>query len=186
MELLCISRIVRPSQIKTYEERNKKIDMMMSSTTRKLEIYHVEKTELSEKFKINSPVYKVEKNTLLPLPNPKYKAILDQYKHLTGINMNGNDSKPELPIHMTLGASDYARVKVLEMPRVGSPGEPVAELVLFGWFIMSPENEIDLNNLMLSRTSIDDYEKLCNLNVLGVQDIPKTHEDMLIPTSKNN
>ena len=158
----------------------------MSSTTRKLETYHVEKTELSEKFKINSPVYKVERNTLLSLSNPKYKAILDQYKHLKCINMNGNDSKPELPIHMILGVSDYARVKVPEMPRVGSPGEPVAELARFGWVIMSPGNEIDLNNLMLSRTSIDDYEKLCNLNVLGVQDIPKTHEDMLIPTSKNN
>ena len=30
---------------------------------------------------------------------------------------------------------------------------------------------------MLSRTSLD-YEKLCNLNVLGVQDISQTHEDI--------
>ena len=53
---------------------------------------------------------------------------------------------------------------------------------------MSPGSEIDLDNLMLSRTSIDDYEKLGNLDVLGIQDIPKTHEDMTwyIPTSKNN
>ena len=29
---------------------------------------------------------------------------------------------------MILGASDYARIKVPEMPRVRSPGEPVAEL----------------------------------------------------------
>ena len=146
--------------------------MMMSSTTRKLKIYDVEISELSEKFKINSPVYKVEKNTLLSLPNPKYKAILDQYKHLTGININNNDTKPE-------GASDYARIKVSEMARVGSPGEAVSELTRFGWVIMSPGNETDLNNLMLSRMSIDDYEKLCNLDVLGVQDIPKTHEDMV-------
>ena len=65
------------------------------------------------------------------------------------------------------------------MPRVGSPGEPVAELTQFGWVIMSPGNEIDLNNLILSRTSIDDYEKLCNLDVLGVQDIPKSHQDIV-------
>ena len=44
---------------------------------------------------------------------------------------------------------------------------------------MSPGNEIDLKNLMLSRTSIDDYEKFGNLDVLGIQDIPKTHEDMV-------
>ena len=44
---------------------------------------------------------------------------------------------------------------------------------------MFPGNEIDLNNLMSSRTPIDDYENLCNLDVLRVQDIPKTHEDMV-------
>ena len=43
---------------------------------------------------------------------------------------------------------------------------------------MSPGNEIDLNNLMLLRTCIDDYEKLCNPYVLVFQDISKTHEDM--------
>ena len=96
----------------------KNIDMRMSSTTRKLEINDVEISELSEKFKINSPVYIVEKSTLLSLPNPKYKAILDQYKHLRGVNMNDDDTKPELPINMILGASDYERIIVPEMPRV--------------------------------------------------------------------
>ena len=73
--------------------------------------------------------------------------------------MNDNDAKPELPIHMILGASDYARIKVAEMPKRGSPGEPVAKLTRFGWVIMSPGNEINSNNLVLSRNSIDDYEK---------------------------
>ena len=79
-------------KLKPIKKETKNINMMRSSTTRKLEIYHVEVSEFSEKFKINSPVYKVEKNTLLLLPNPKYAAILDQYKHLTGINMNDNDT----------------------------------------------------------------------------------------------
>ena len=157
--------------------------MMMSSATRKLAIYDVEISELSEEFKTNSPVYKVEKKTLLSL-NTRQSQISTNI--LTGINMNDNDTKPELPIHMILSAIHYARIKVPEIPSVGSPGEPVAELTRFGWVIMSPGNEIDLNNLLLSRTSIDNYKKLCNLDVLGVQDIPKTHEDMAIPTSKNN
>ena len=93
--------------------------------------------------------------------------------------MNDNATKPELPINMMLGASNYARIKVPEMPRVGSPEKPVAELTRFGWVIMSGGNEISLNNLILLRTSIDGYEKFCNLNVLGVQDIPKTHEDVV-------
>ena len=61
---------------------------------------------------------------------------------------------------MILGASDYARIKVPEMPRLGSPGEPAAELTRFRWVIISRRNEINLNNLMLSRSSIGDYEKL--------------------------
>ena len=82
--------------------------------------------------------------------------------------MNDNDTEPELPIHMILGASDYAKtkIKVPEMQRAGSPGEQVTELTRFELVIMSPGTEIDLNNLMLSRTSIDDYEKLCNLDAL--------------------
>ena len=151
----------------------------MSSTTRKLEIYDVEISELSEKLKINSAVYKEEKNTLLSLLNPKYKAIIDKYKRSASMKMNDNATKPELPINMMLGASNYARIKVPEMPRVGSPGKPAAELSRFGWVIMSGGNEISLNNLILLRTSIDAYEEFCNLNVLGVQDIPKTHEDVV-------
>ena len=80
-------------KLKPIKKETESIDMVMSSTTRKLEICHVEISELSEKFKINSPVYKVEKNILLSLPNPKYKAILDQYRHLIVINMNCNYSK---------------------------------------------------------------------------------------------
>ena len=60
--------------LKPIRKETKSIDMMMSSTTRKLEIYDVEISELSEKFKINSAVYKVEKNTLLLLPNPKIQG----------------------------------------------------------------------------------------------------------------
>ena len=44
---------------------------------------------------------------------------------------------------------------------------------------MSLGNEIDRNNLMLSRTSIDDYEKLCNLDVLGVQDVQESPEEIV-------
>ena len=44
---------------------------------------------------------------------------------------------------------------------------------------MIPGNGVDLKNLMPSRTSIDDCEKLCNLDVLRAQDIPKTHGDMV-------
>ena len=52
-------------KLKPIKKETKNIDMMMSSTTRKLEILDVEISELSEKFKIDLAVYKVEKDTLL-------------------------------------------------------------------------------------------------------------------------
>ena len=51
-------------KLKPIKKETKGIAMSMSSTTRKLEIYDVEISELPEKFKINSQVYKVEKNSI--------------------------------------------------------------------------------------------------------------------------
>ena len=42
---------------------------------------------------------------------------------------------------------------------------------------MSPGNEIDLNNVMLSRTSIGDCEKLSSLDLLGVKYVYESTEN---------
>ena len=44
---------------------------------------------------------------------------------------------------------------------------------------MSPGNEIDAKNLILSRTSIHEYENLYNVDVLGVQDVQESYENIL-------
>ena len=84
--------------------------------------------------------------------------------------MNDTDMKAELTIHLILGASEYTRIKVQGMPRVGQPGEPVAELTRLGWVLMSPGKEVELSKLMVIKTSTDDYENLYRLDVLGVTD----------------
>ena len=52
--------------------------------------------------------------------------------------MDDTDEKAELPIHLILGAIEYAGVKVNSMPRIGKPAEPIAELTRFGWTMMYP------------------------------------------------
>ena len=42
--------------------------------------------------------------------------------------MGDQDTKQELPVHVILGASEYAKLKTSSVPRVGKPGEPIAEL----------------------------------------------------------
>ena len=113
---------------------------MITSTTRKLDVYDLEISDLLGKFTLNLKVYKVERNMLLSLPNPKYKKIIEQRQHLRGINMGDLPIKKQqldLPINMILGASDYARIKVQEIQRGGSPGEPVVQLTQFwkGYYV---------------------------------------------------
>lgn len=90
---------------------------------------------MSGKFTLNSNVYKVARNTLLSLQNQKYKEIIEQTQHLRGIYKSDHDAKPDLSIYIVLVAGGYARIKLEEMPRVGSPGELVAELTQIGWLL---------------------------------------------------
>ena len=71
---------------------------------------------------------------------------------------------------MILGASEYSHIKTVMKPKIGSPVESVAELTAFGWSMMSPGKEVNLSNTYLARTSFGDYEQLCNLDVLGLED----------------
>ena len=99
--------------------------MMMHSTVRETNVFEDEIKDLSGSFQFKSEVSKVERETLLSLPNPNYEAVLKQHQHLRNI-MNDMDKKIELPIHLVFGASDYTKINVQEMARVGQLGEPVA------------------------------------------------------------
>lgn len=52
--------------------------------------------------------------------------------------MEDKESKDILPVHLILGASDYAKIKTETAPRVGALGEPIGEKTKLGWTIMSP------------------------------------------------
>ena len=74
--------------------------------------------------------------------NPHYQKISESYVHLKGVETMDCDSKPYLPIHLILGASEYTGIKTSEPRRVGRLGEPVAEKTKLGWTIMSPGTRI--------------------------------------------
>ena len=82
--------------------------------------------------------------------NPNYKEKINKYRHLKGVNIEDNDTKSVLPIHVILGASDYAKIKTPKPQRTGAIGEPVAKYTLFGWTIMSPGTEKSLENMFLA------------------------------------
>ena len=70
---------------------------------------------------------------------------------------------------MIIGASDFAIIKTPSKPRIGNPGEPVAELTSFGWALISPGHEANSTKVFLTNSSKVEYEQLCSLDVLGLR-----------------
>ena len=91
--------------------------------------------------------------------------------------------KKILPVHVILGASDYARIKTRESQRTGAMGEPVAEYTRFGWTIMSPGTETDLDSMFLAQTASNDYEELYRMDVLGLEDTPNGDQSVVYAVS---
>ena len=75
-----------------------------------------------------------------------------------------------------LGASEYSRIKTKMKPRIGKPSEPIAQLTMLGWAMMSSGKETGLSNVNLTKSSSADYEQLCSLDVLGLEDRSETDQ----------
>ena len=136
-------------KIKLVIREYRQIDMMMASANKRIDIYNVEVKSLRGDFKLGVSVSKVEREQLLSLTNPEYKRILRRYQHLNGVEMDDTDDKPELPVHLIIGDSEYAKIKTDTKPRLGKPGEPVGGLTKFGWTIISLGSEADTEHLFL-------------------------------------
>ena len=156
---------------KPIRRESKRIEMMLGSVNKVVSVHNLSINNLEGDFKLNIEVTKVDRNELLTLPNPRYRETLAKFPHLNGVKMYDNDEKPELPVHLILGASVYARIKTETKPKIGQPSEPVAELTKFGWTILPPGKETDLTTkILLIQTVSSDYEQLCTLDVLGLKD----------------
>ena len=91
--------------------------------------------------------------------------------------MYDTDTKNLLPIHIILGASDFAKIKMGICPRVGQIRETFAEQTKMGWVIMSPGRESDIVSALFTKTSVNNYEKLCDTNVLRLKESHYKHDD---------
>lgn len=67
-----------------------------------------------------------------------------KYVYLKGIEMEDKDFKDILLVYFILGVSDYAKIKIEIVFRVGILGEFIGEKIKFGWIIMFFGKEVDL------------------------------------------
>ncbi|XP_028404021.1 uncharacterized protein LOC114526636 [Dendronephthya gigantea] len=157
----------------------KHIEMMLGSVNKVISVYNMSINNLEGDFQLHIEVTKVDRKELLTLKNPNYQETLAKFPHLSDVQMHDNDKKPELPVHLILGASEYARIKTETKPKIGRPNEPVAELTKFGWTILTPGKEINLTPMLMTQTACPDYEQLCRLDVLGLEDSATGDQSMV-------
>ena len=115
--------------------------MLLGTSTREVELVTIEISDVNRKFAMPVEVTKVNKGELLFLDNPNYEETIAKNPHLSGVVMNDRDKKSHLPVHLILSVGEYSKLKTESAPKIGEPGEPVAELTKFGWIIMSPGKE---------------------------------------------
>jgi hypothetical protein len=166
------SALINELKIKPSKVERRCIEMMIGSVTKDIQIYQIRAKSLEGDFYLEMQVSKIEREKRLTLENPKYTEVIAKYNHLRGVEMIDKDEKAELPVHLVIGTNEYTRIKTETPPKIGQQGEPIVEKTKFGWTIMSPGKEVDVNEMFLTQTSSADYENLCRLDVLGLQDSP--------------
>ena len=107
----------------------KRIEMMMQATNRETEMHNVVIESLSVNFQLKTEVTNVNRGVLPNLENPGYRDMLAKHDHLNGVTMADTVVKKELPVHLILGTSEYVQIKTETTPKIGKPGEPIAEYV---------------------------------------------------------
>lgn len=113
------ARLIELLHLKPTDDQTKTIDMLMSSKLARLEVYDLQLKSVNHQFSLTVKAAKVNKTELLSIDNPNYGALIEKCLHLKGVNVNGNDTKMSLPVHVVLGSGEYARIKTETKPRIG-------------------------------------------------------------------
>lgn len=170
------AKLINLLEKKPVEVARKRVDMLMNSQEALLETYEAVVEAVTGDFRMCVNLTKVKREELLFVDNPCYEEVIKKYPHLEGVEIVEDDVKAQLPIHVVLSSGDFSRIKTDAKPRVGRDGEPIAELTKLGWFIMSPGSEFDKAKMFLTQTTHSDYEQLCKLDVLGLEDKPENDQ----------
>ena len=159
---------------------------MLYTATRKVNIYNVKIENLQSVFEFKTELNAVDKDVLLTVPNPSFKSMLSDYPHLKGVKMDKFQAKAALHIHVTLGASHFAKIKTKEAPRIGKIGDPIAELTKLGWIIIRPGKESNYySHLLLKTSAFNNFEKLCSLDVLGISEKEDINKELVLNQFKS-
>ena len=164
------SELVKIAKLNLVRQEEKAIEMMLHTARKRVNIYGATVSSTSGDFTLPVELNEVDKPALLTVPNPQLQKLIQNFSHLNGVNVNDHSTKDELPIHIVLGTGEFTKIRTPTAPRVGEVGQPTAEFTKLGWVVMSPGKE-DLSRTYLTNAHpVCDYEQLCKLDVLGLQE----------------
>ena len=89
----------------------RRIQTIVGIVTKRTETYNAQVSDTKGNNAISVRVTRVDRAELLSVENPNYKEMISKYRHLKGVTMEDTDTKSLLPVHVILGASDYAKIK---------------------------------------------------------------------------
>lgn len=166
------STLINLTRARTVKSGMRSVATLLGVTTTKLLEYDLCLRSIKRDFELNTRVTQINKGELLTLDNTCYADRIGGYSHLYDVQLDDQSTDDRLPVHINLGANEYAQIHTRAPLRVGRRGEPVAEYTCFGWAIMAPGVETYVFAGFLAVDAIHDYERLCSLDVLGLADSP--------------
>lgn len=83
----------------------------MGVVTKRNELYDVNLSDTNGNHIIPLNVTRVERAELLSVEHSSYTEMIHRYQHLKGVKMEDTERKSLLPVHVIIGASDYAKIK---------------------------------------------------------------------------
>ena len=71
------STLVKELNITPKRKEVKTIEMMLYTTTKKVEVFEIQIQDVASNFDFTTEVRKVEKDILINIPNPQYEAMIN-------------------------------------------------------------------------------------------------------------
>ena len=149
---------------------------MYETVTKKVEIFSITVASTAvEGFSFEVLCINAEKPILTYLPNPRIEQLKQRYPRLRRLQISDDgSSERQLPVHITIGAGDYQRIRSAEQPiaRKNADIDPGAEFIMLEWMILGRQilESSNVEKGFVARSSKSDFEKLCSLEVLGLTD----------------
>ncbi len=171
---ICSDLITKLNLVPARKEK-RCIEQMYGTVDKVVEIYEVTLESLAVSgYEIKIECINAEKEILTTLPNPRIADLKQRNPRLKEVSLCEEKTTSEcMPVHVMLGVSDFQRIRTSGTLILGTNPDldAGAEFTMLGWTVFGGKQQgTRLGKQLLLHTAQEEFEKLCNLDVLGVAD----------------